>query len=219
NPSHNDTENRSSSSDISDNSDSDNGSCNEESNDRDHDNSDDPDTIISDNSDQYKLENSLKSLSFHSELTPLETTTSVSEVSAETRLPVINQALKLLNESSIAPRKLSDERFLYDKVIKISQTLKSTFGLEVNASTNLEDSDRDFSNLLEQLKKKFDHDETTRSEKIQILTLFPKEWSVRRISEFMNISRHLVNVAKNLLETKVLLSKPESKLGTLFGFF
>ncbi|CAD6225581.1 GSCOCG00011835001-RA-CDS, partial [Cotesia congregata] len=47
----------------------------------------------------------------------------------------------------------------------------------------------------------------------QILTLFPKEWSVRRISEFMNISRHLVNVAKNLLETKVLLSKPESKLG------
>lgn len=45
-------------------------------------------------------------------------------------------------------------------------------GLEVNASTNLIDSVKDFSNLLKQLKKKFDHDDT-RSGKIQILTFQP----------------------------------------------
>lgn len=59
----------------------------------------------------------------------------------------------------------------------------------------------------------FNDENTSKTEKIQILTLFPLEWSERKVCETMNNSRHMVQVAKNLSETVGILATPESKVG------
>lgn len=137
---------------------------------------------------------------------------SASEVSAATQLPVINHALQLLNQSPIPSKKLNDNQFLNNKINQISDSLKKVL-LSLTDEDPVDDDGENFRALIKLLQDKFNDKKTEKSLKIQILTLLPEQWSERRICETMNTSRHMSRVAKALVEEKGLLSVPESKLG------
>jgi len=63
-----------------------------------------------------------------------------------------------------------------------------------------------------ELKDKFE-ETTVRSEKVQVLTVLPKSWSIRRIEEEFGASNYMVRKAKDLVKRKGILSSPNPKPG------
>lgn len=151
-------------------------------------------------------------MSFCSEVFPSQSSSS-SEVSIETQLQVINNALNLLHESPVPSKKLLDRRYLERKVNQITCNLRKLFRLDNDSQPDQNINLTDFQNLIDRLKIKFNDESTSTGQKIQILTLLPSEWSERKICDVMNSSRYMVQVAKKLSKTVGILSKPETKLG------
>ncbi|KAF5274534.1 hypothetical protein FQA39_LY07146 [Lamprigera yunnana] len=56
------------------------------------------------------------------------------------------------------------------------------------------------SQLLSTLKEKFHQSNVTLEQKMQILTLLPNNWSVKRAAEEMNTSRYFIKNARNIDE-------------------
>ena len=65
--------------------------------------------------------------------------------------------------------------------------------------------------IIAQLKDKLST--AQRSEKIQILTLFPKIWSVRQIEIEFGASNYMARKAKELVKEKGVMSTPNPKPG------
>ena len=61
--------------------------------------------------------------------------------------------------------------------------------------------------IITQLEKKYST--AGRSEKIQILTVLPKSWSIRRVEEEFGISNFMARKAKQLVREKGILSTPD----------
>lgn len=70
-----------------------------------------------------------------------------------------------------------------------------------------------FQELIAALKEKFNRDETDRAHKLQILTLLPANWSVKKISQTMNTTLYMAKKSKKLFESKGILSLPDKKHG------
>ena len=62
--------------------------------------------------------------------------------------------------------------------------------------------------MLRQLKEKF-HTSSSRSEKIQVLTVLPMGWSIRRVQDEFEASDYMVRRAKELVRQKGILSTPD----------
>lgn len=73
-----------------------------------------------------------------------------------------------------------------------------------------------FVDLLENLKTKYHDEDTTKCEKIQILTLLPLSWSYKDIQEHFNVSDYMIRVSKQLQIESGPLSKPSLKSGIIF---
>ena len=54
---------------------------------------------------------------------------------------------------------------------------------------------------------------TERSEKVQVLTVLPKSWSIRKVQKTFGASNYMVRKAKELVEQKGILSIPNPKPG------
>lgn len=67
------------------------------------------------------------------------------------------------------------------------------------------------STYITECKKKFHHEDTTESDRVRILTLLPRNWSVRKAAHTMNTSRYRVAKARGLAEEKGILAIPEIK--------
>lgn len=67
--------------------------------------------------------------------------------------------------------------------------------------------------MLLEFKKKFHSDGTNKNEKIQILTLFPKNWNTHKIAKVMNTSFYMVQKARDLKIQNGILSVPKAKKG------
>lgn len=135
----------------------------------------------------------------------------LSQLSIATQVPVINDALKLLNQSPIIAKTLNNQAYLQEKVSDMCTDLKASLG--INQLTESEINSGNFLELINRLKIKFNADTTNRSEKIQILTIFPVDWSTNKICTVMGATKHMVNVAKRLTEQNGILSMPDTKLG------
>ncbi|CAG9773247.1 unnamed protein product [Ceutorhynchus assimilis] len=61
------------------------------------------------------------------------------------------------------------------------------------------------------LKEKFHQKDASKSDKISILSLLPKNWSIRKAAQIFNTSRYLVKKARNLAMEKGILAIPEMK--------
>ena len=69
------------------------------------------------------------------------------------------------------------------------------------------------SEIIEQLKEKF-HSSTDRSQKVQILTVLPKTWSIRKVEEEFGVSNYMARKAKDLVKDQGILSSPNPKHGS-----
>lgn len=72
---------------------------------------------------------------------------------------------------------------------------------------------RDLNSMLHAFKQEFHEKDTIRAQKVQLLTLLPMNWSIKRVSDTMDASDYMVRQAKELVRTKGILSTPASKLG------
>ena len=75
-----------------------------------------------------------------------------------------------------------------------------------------ESSDSDESEMIAQLKDKFES-VTKRSEKVLVLTVLPKSWTIRKVQEEFGASNYMVRKAKELMKEKGVLSTPNPKPG------
>lgn len=73
------------------------------------------------------------------------------------------------------------------------------------------DEDDDEGEIIKPLKDKF-QSTTERSEKVQILTILPKSWSVRKIQSEFGASNYMARKAKELVKEKGILATPNPKL-------
>ena len=71
----------------------------------------------------------------------------------------------------------------------------------------------DDSEIIGQLKEKF-HTSADRSQKVQILTVLPKSWSVKKVQEEFAASNYMARKAKNLVKEQGILSSPNPKHGS-----
>lgn len=138
-------------------------------------------------------------------------TSPLSELSADITLPATNEALSLLNQSPIPAKKIIYDTYLNDKITRVAQNMRKALGVKNNV--NYEYTDADAADIIDKLKCKFNDDDTSRSSRIQILTLLPTSWSVNKVVEVMGASEHMVRVAKNLVTDKGILSTPAKKIG------
>ena len=61
------------------------------------------------------------------------------------------------------------------------------------------EENNDEGEIVKQLKEKF-HLSTTKSEQIQVLTILPKSWSIRKVEEEFGASNYMARKVKKLVE-------------------
>ena len=90
---------------------------------------------------------------------------------------------------------------------------------DINISEMQEDQSRNdaekaasYDRLLNLLKAKVDKASTS-SEKIKLLTIAPRYWSIRTVQDFFNVREYTVQKARGLCCEKGLLSTPPKKEG------
>ncbi|KAH0534985.1 hypothetical protein KQX54_011327 [Cotesia glomerata] len=105
------------------------------------------------------------------ELLVQQSSSSLSAMSLSTTLPNINDASALLNQSPVAAKRRTSETYLDDKVNRVSQSLRKAVGVKnyINPEFSYSDADE----IINSLRDKFNDDTTSRSTRVQILTLLP----------------------------------------------
>ena len=73
----------------------------------------------------------------------------------------------------------------------------------------------DGNEMIKQLKEKF-HETEEKSVKVQILTLLPMSWSIKKIENKFKASNYMVHKAKSLVISKGILSTPNPNQGHKF---
>lgn len=133
----------------------------------------------------------------------------------------INESLHAIGESPIKKDKLhSRKSYASKKLNKISDSMKrkfenlkgSSITLQEPCTSSLNSKVDDFEELLNQLKNKFES-VSKRSEKIKILTLLPRSWSVRKTAAEFNATRYMASVARNLFNEHGCMADPNPKYG------
>lgn len=147
-------------------------------------------------------------------LTP-EIIRQTSQLSIETTLPVINQALELLNQSPIPQKKACNTYWLKKKVENTSCALhKSLVG---DAACHSKDTESQyFTEIITQLKEKYKAAATSTDMKYQILTVLPNSWSVAQVVEEMGTTKYMAIVAKQMVQNAGILSSRPLPRGTNF---
>lgn len=139
----------------------------------------------------------------------------LSSVSLNTRLPIINDALVLLDNSPIPKKKFKSNNWINQKVSRVSENLKRSLGVSDEDREAFDGINKDeihFRNLINRLKENFYYKETDRAHQLQILTLLPTTWSPEKISETMNTTVYMARKSKKLLEEKGI-SLPNTRQG------
>lgn len=141
----------------------------------------------------------------------------LSELSIDIQLPIVNQALLLLNISVIDEYSVHKPSYVKDKYEEICCKFATLFGLEY--TDNLYENSLHFKNMIENLKEKFDDENTNRDQKMQILTLLPVSWSINKICDVMGATKHMAVVSKRLKENQGVMSVPGKKKGNVLTNF
>ncbi|CAG5079160.1 Protein of unknown function [Cotesia congregata] len=138
-----------------------------------------------------------------------ELTRTISQLSLNTQLPVINDALALLNISPLDRFAIDRPSYLSGKYNEICSIFAKLLELD-NVSNHYENS-VNYHEILENLKDKFKAENTPQTLKVQILTLLPSDWSINKICDVMGATKHMAILSKSLKERKGILSEPEKK--------
>ena len=72
--------------------------------------------------------------------------------------------------------------------------------------------EEDFKEMILQLKHKFDDSDMV-SEKVQVLTVLPQSWSIRRIQEEFGATYRTARLSKQLAASEGIMATPNARLG------
>lgn len=123
----------------------------------------------------------------------------------------LNQYLGEVGETPINKAKLHQStEYTKQKLKRINTSMKKVLTSTSNAQSD-EDLD-DEGEMIMQLKEKF-NSTTKKSEKVQVLTVLPKSWPIRRIQSEFGVSDYMARKAKNVVKEKGILSTPNPKPG------
>ena len=126
---------------------------------------------------------------------------------AQESLDPIDQCLGGIGETPIVRKKLDEVRYPKEKLKKITATMKKMMLPEEESSGSDNESE-----IIKQLKDKFQAS-TTNSEKVQVLTVLPKSWSVRKVQSEFGAPNYMARKAKQLVKQKGVLSTPNPRTG------
>ncbi|KAH0561121.1 hypothetical protein KQX54_013311 [Cotesia glomerata] len=98
-------------------------------------------------------------------------TRQTSSLSLETKLPIVNKALRLLNESPIPTKKIKDISYMNKKASYTGFNLKRKLRVPMNFDFATVTSSDDACDIIKKMYVKFHHKGTTWAEKVQTLTL------------------------------------------------
>ena len=116
----------------------------------------------------------------------------------------ISALLTSVGESPVDKRRIGNKRYAEGKLKMIEQNVRKKL--------KLEPSKDDFQEVLEQLKRKFNGC-AKKSEKLQILTILPQSWSIKRIEMEFGTTNHMARLAKALVASKGILATPNPRSG------
>ena len=118
----------------------------------------------------------------------------------------VNEFLQAVGETPITKRKIT-QKYSKQKMEIITSKLKEFTIVETTDGKTSEDE------IIKQLKEKF-HTTSERSEKVQILTVLPRSWSIKKIESEFSASNYMIRKAKELVKVKGILSTPDPKPGS-----
>ena len=128
-------------------------------------------------------------------------------ISLDHELSILNESLTVLGESPVVKRKAGvSVKYSKNKVRSVESAVKRK--LELITGTAIEESEEEDSpdtEMIAQLKEKF-RMSTKTSEKMQVLTVLPKSWSIRKTEHQFQATNYMVRKAKQLVEEKGIMS-------------
>ena len=134
-------------------------------------------------------------------------------------LEAIDKSAQALGDSPIRRKRLRSKRYRRFKMKKIRDAMHTKImrldpdAVPVQcAGDNSDEKGRHFDEMMGQLRHKFKVTDNP-SEKIKILTVVPRSWTIRRIVEEFGASRHQARCARNLQITSGCLSEPNPRGG------
>ena len=170
----------------------------------------------------------LESLSLPQETAPTSPTSSDASMSdaesepdesddiKEHELSLLNASLNIVGESPLSKWKLDhQDAYPATKLQQINTTVRKKLKLlapEKSLETTSTAPSNDYEEMMSQLKEKFLKMEK-KSEKIKVLTVVPKSWSIRKVAEFFNTSYFMARRAKQLVEEKGIMCDPAPNAG------
>ena len=116
----------------------------------------------------------------------------------------LNKCLADIGETPYSHSKCRGKKYSRQRVERITEAMKCTLIGEETMD--------DGSKMLQQLKEKF-QSTAQRGEKLQILTVLPKSWSLTKIQQEFGVSNYMAQKSKDLVKEKGVLSPPGPKCG------
>ena len=111
----------------------------------------------------------------------------------------LNVCLSEISETPFSQSRAQSKTYFGQKVKKITEVLQRT----VITETPIDD----VTEMIQQLKEKF-WETKRRSEQVQVLTVLPKTWSVKKVQQKFGVSEYLARQSKKLVEERGILSLP-----------
>lgn len=129
-----------------------------------------------------------------------------------------NKGISGINVSPIAIRELRSDNYRQEKDSKIVESIRkqlfdhppqneSEEVQTVNAKAGA------FDEIINKLKAKFTEPNCSRDDKIRILSILPKSWSISMTMKEFNVNKHTVLLAKELVMEQGVLAVPSKKCG------
>ena len=116
----------------------------------------------------------------------------------------LNVCLAEIGETPFSQSRARSKTYSRQKVKKITEALQRTVitGAPVDDGTE----------MIQQLKEKF-RETKRRSEQVQVLTVLPKSWSVKKVQQEFGVSEYLERQSNKLVEERGILSLPGPSRG------
>lgn len=119
---------------------------------------------------------------------------------------------KCLLEIGVTPfSKRAGHKAIDEKINRVTEAMKSLV-ISDRPEVSSHSCSSDEGEMIAQLKEKF-QSTTKRSEQLQILTVLPKSWAMKRIQSEFGVSDYMARKCKQLVRDKGVLSSPDPKPG------
>jgi transposase len=123
----------------------------------------------------------------------------------------LNKSLELIGESPFKKKKINVPAYATKKLDKIKLSLEKSLLPESNQEQPIVEKLEE-AEIIQQLKEKF-AETTKRSDRMTILTVLPKSWSIKKIQDEFGVSNYMARAVKKLVKENGILSTPNPKPG------